>query len=325
MNKPRYVLGFVRNFLFSSINKEFLIFLFFLALSAIFWMITVLNETSETNIMVPVHIIGVPKNVVLTSDEVDTLQITVRDKGWVLLSYIYNEQMGIFASFKTYQQTASKGSISTNELQRLLLQRLLPSTRITSIKPDHFDFYFNYGQSKRVPVRWSGNVEPEHLYFISRVDYSPDSVNVFASEEKLRTIKEVYTQPLYYSGFRDSLVVNCGLHKITGVKIVPNRVRVKFFTDVLTEESVSGIPIHGINMPDGKVLRTFPAKATVSFVCGVSMYRNIRPSDFTVIVDYNEIAAHPSDKCKVYLKGIPHGISRAKLQDDMVDYLIEEE
>ena len=37
----------VRNFLFSSVNKEFLIFLFFLFLSSVFWLMMTLNETNE--------------------------------------------------------------------------------------------------------------------------------------------------------------------------------------------------------------------------------------------------------------------------------------
>jgi hypothetical protein len=106
---------------------------------------------------------------------------------------------------------------------------------------------------------------------------------------------------------------------------VPDRIKVIFHTDVLTEESMDDIPVVGINMPEGKVLRTFPAKVSVRFVTGVSQFRNLRPQDFTVVVDYNEIARNPSDKCKLYLKAVPQGITRATLETNLVDYLIEEQ
>ena len=67
----------------------------------------------------------------------------------------------------------------------------------------------------------------------------------------------------------------------------------------------------------------FPAKTSVSFVAGVSVYRNLKPEDFTIIVDYDEIRRNPSEKCRIYLKKVPPGISRAKLETTMVDYLIE--
>ena len=183
--------------------------------------------------------------------------------------------------------------------------------------------YYSYGSKKQVPVRWSGRVIPEELYFISRVSYEPDSVTIFASDDKLDSISMVYTEQLNYVNFRDTLSVDCNLAKLRGVKAVPDHIRVKFFTDVLTEERISGIPIVGINMPEGKVLRTFPAKTSVSFVAGVSVYRNLKPEDFTIIVDYDEIRRNPSEKCRIYLKKVPSGISRAKLETSMVDYLIE--
>ena len=176
-----------------------------------------------------------------------------------------------------------------------------------------------------MPVRWSGRVIPEELYFISRVDYLPDSVTVYASDEKLDSINMIYTETLNYANFRDTLTISCNLAKIKGVKIVPEKVKINFYTDVLTEENIEGVPIQGINLPDGKALRTFPAKVTVSFVTGVNVFRNLTPDDFTVVADYNEIKRHPSEKCRITLKNVPQGISRARLDVTLVDYLIENE
>ncbi len=326
MNRLKGILHLVRNFLFNSVNKEFLIFLFFLALSGIFWLIMTMNQTYEKELKIPVHIVNMPKNVVLTSDETDTIKATVRDKGWMLLMYMYgNALYPVSVNFNTYSKNNGYGAVSASELQRMLYMQMSASSKITGIKPDKVEFFYNYGSSKRVPIRWRGNVVPEELYFISHVDYLPDSINVYASKEKLDSITYINTEYLNLSNLRDSLAVNCRLQKIRGVKLVPERIKVIFYTDVLTEESMNDIPIVGINMPEGKVLRTFPAKVSVRFVTGVSQFRNLRPQDFTVVVDYNEIARNPSDKCKLYLKAVPQGITRATLETDLVDYLIEEQ
>jgi hypothetical protein len=94
---------------------------------------------------------------------------------------------------------------------------------------------------------------------------------------------------------------------------------------VLTEERIDGIPVQGINMPEGLILRTFPAKVSVSFVTGVSTFRHLKREDFTVIADYNDIKRHPSEKCRIYLKEVPGGISRTRLETTTVDYLVESE
>lgn len=315
---------YIRNFLFSKINKELLIFLFFLALSGVFWLSLTLNDIYEQEFSIPVTIADVPKNAVLTSDEVDTVKMTIRDKGIVLVAYHYGDYLNnIHIHFRSYMRNNGTGSISAQDLQKLVYQRLLSSSKIVGVKPEKLDFYYSFGTKKQVPVRWRGRIIPEELYFISRTEYSPDSVTVYASDEKLDSINVAYTEPLNYTNFRDTLIVNCQLNKLKGIKMVPDHIQVSFFTDVLTEERIEGIPIKGVNMPEGKVLRTFPAKVTVSFVTGVSVYRDLCPEDFLVVADYQEIKQNPSEKCRIYLKNVPAGISRAKLETDLVDYLIE--
>ena len=316
----------VSDFVFSNTNRDFLVFLFFLGLSGIFWLSLTLNETYEREFAIPVSVVDIPKNAVLTSEEVDTIKMTIRDKGIVLVAYQYGDYLNrLRIPFKNYTRNNGSGSVPASELQKLVYQNLVSSSKITACKPDKLEFFYNYGTHKKVPVRWSGRVIPEELYFISRVDYSPDSVTVYASDEKLDSINIIYTETLNYANFRDTLSITCQLAKLKGVKVVPDRVKINFYTDVLTEENIEGVPIQGINLPEGKVLRTFPAKVTVSFVTGVSVFRNLRPEDFTIVADYNEIKRHPSEKCRITLKNVPPGISRARLDVTLVDYLIENE
>ena len=316
----------ISDFVFSNTNRDFLVFLFFLGLSGIFWLSLTLNDTYEREFSIPVSVVDIPKNAVLTSDEVDTVKMTIRDKGIILVAYQYGDYLKrLRIPFKNYTRNNGSGSVPSSELQKLVYQQLVSSSKITACKPDKLEFFYNYGTHKKVPVRWSGRVIPEELYFISRVDYSPDSVTVYASDEKLDSINIIYTETLNYANFRDTLTITCQLAKLKGVKVVPDKVKINFFTDVLTEENIEGVPIQGINLPEGKVLRTFPAKVTVSFVTGVSVFRNLRPEDFTIVADYNEIKRHPSEKCRITLKNVPPGISRARLDVTLVDYLIENE
>lgn len=316
----------IRKFLFSQMSKEVLIFLFFLLLAGGFWLNLALNETYEKEFSIPVSVVGAPKNVVLTSSETDTVKVTIRDKGFTLLTYMYGDILKkINLNFRSYSKNNGTGSISAQDLQKMVYQQLASGSRITSVKPEKLEFFYNYGAKKQVPVRWSGRVIPEELYFISRVEYSPDSITIYAPEEKLDSINMVYTEQLNYANFRDTLVATCELNKIKGVKMVPDRVKVTFFTDVLTEEKIEGIPVQGVNMPEGMILRTFPAKVSVSFVTGVSTFRNLKREDFTVIADYNEIKRSTSEKCRIYLKEVPAGISRVRLETTSVDYLVEKE
>lgn len=326
MTKLGVVRRFVKRYLFSKTNKDVMTFVFFLVLSGIFWLFITLNQTYEKEFAIPITITNVPKNAVLTSDETDTVRMTIRDKGIMLAIYQFGDALKrVTVNFMTYSHSNGSGVITAQELQKAVYQKLGNGSKIISTKPEKLEFYYNYGAKKMVPVRWSGRVIPEEMYFISRVEYSPDSVTIYAAEDKLDSINTVYTEQLNYANFRDTLVADCEFAKIKGVKVVPDHVKVTFFTDLLTEESIDGIPIQCFNMPAGKILRTFPAKVSVKFVTGASVYRNLRPSDFTVVANYEELRKHPTEKCHIYLKDVPRGISRARLDITLVDYLIESE
>lgn len=317
---------YIRDFLFSIVNKEFLIFLFFLLLSGSFWLVMTLNESAEEEIEVPVYLTNVPKNAVMTTEMADTIRVTVRDKGFMLLSYLYGEGIRpVSVNFSTYaNRSTGHGVVPMAEIQRQLSKSLASSSRIVSIKPDKMEFYFNYGLSKRVPVRLSGSVVPGKSFYLARTRFSPDIVTIYANKRILDSIKSVPTSYLRIANFEDTISQEVNLKPITGVKIVPSSVKITFYPDVLTEESME-VPILPIHVPEGKTLRTFPSRVRVKFIVGASLFRSIKAEQFSVVADYNELVEHPSDKCNVHLRAYPHGISKMELEINKVDYLIEQQ
>lgn len=316
----------ISNFLFSSANRELLIFFAFLLLSGIIWLVMTLNETYTREIEISVRITNVPKNVIITSGEQDSIRITISDKGFNLLSTIYTiNRQSIEVDFERHAESHGTGRLSSNDLRRLIESQLPASTKLESIKPEKIIFFYNYGECKKVPIVLQGNVTPQQMYFISKTTLSPDSVTIYASRQKLDSIKWVATEEINRNDVRDTLVVNTNLQHIDGVKMVPNHITSRFFTDVLTEESIDNIPVVGINMPQGKVLRTFPAKVTIHFVTGMKNYRRLTTQDFLVVADYQQFSKDPSGKCTITLQQKPEGVTRAKLETTQVDYLIEEQ
>lgn len=320
------IINMVRNFLFSSANREFLTFFFFLVLSTIFWLMTALNETYEREIGVPAYLVNIPKNVVVTSDMEDTVRVTVRDKGFALLAYTYGE--GIRPINVNFQSAITRqsgyGVVSSQELMKMINQRFSGSSKIVQVKPDRLDFHYNYGLSRQVSVKMSGHVVPGKSFYLARTRFWPEKVTVYGSKQALDSLRFVKTVPINITNFNDTVLRTVALETIKGVKIVPNTVRIGLYPDILTEENIE-VPITAINMPESKVLRTFPQRVTVNFIVGASMFRSISPEQFAVVVDYNEIIDHPSDKCSIHLRETPQGVRNARLKMTQVDYLIEEQ
>ena len=314
----------IRRFLFGWANREFLIFLFFLAVAGVFWLFMTLNESFEQEIKIPVKYVNVPGNVVITSGENDTLRFTVRDKGASLITYLYSRNLqSIDIDFKRYARSDGRGSVSSSDLLRLVNAMLPTSAKAIGVKPETLSFYYNNGEKKTVPIEIRGTVEPDMLYYIADTVFSSKEVTVYASLEKLDSITKVYTETIHEKGFRDSLVVTAHLQKMDGVKMVPDKITMRFYTDVMTECSIDGIEVIGINMPKGMELRTFPARLSVSFITGMRNYQAIKPTDFLIVADYDEFSSDTTGHCNVYLRKQPNGIQRVALEKDQVEYLIE--
>lgn len=313
-----------KNFFFSSLNKEFLIFVFFLFLSGAFWLLMTLNETYEHEIRLPLRLVNVPKNTVILGDQEDTLRIVVRDKGYFICGYLYGDMLrSVDVNFQSYKKKDNKMVFTQQELQKLAMQRLYVSSRIVSAKLEKDGFYFNQGQHKRVPLKFVGSLKAAKNNYISRVEVSPKVIDVYGSKALLDSIKQAFTESVRFYNINDTLTRVVSLKKIRGVKFVPDVVRMTVYPDVLTEGSFE-VPIRAQNMPEGKKLRTFPPRVLVSFVVGVSVLRSVKAEDFHVAADYNEITKQPAEKCVLHLVSAPQAVRNPRLQFDKVDYIVEE-
>ena len=322
MRSVRNILKAVRNFLFSGLNKEFLIFLFFLALSGAFWLLMTLNETMEREFKIPMRLTGVPGNAVITGELPDTVRVTVRDKGFTLVTYDFRPLVFRFSNYA--DEDEGKGVIPLTDVQKQVLSQMYGSSKLLQVKPGTFDFYFTYGTSKKVPVVFRGKITTNKSYYLAHTEFYPSMVTVYANKQQLDKLQTVEIEPFNYRNLQDTIRQAVKIRKIRGVKIVPPTVRLSVYPDVLTEEAIE-VPITAINMPPGMVLRTFPSKVTVRFTIGASLFRTIKPNLFKVVVDYEELAANPSDKCTLQLRSVPRSVSKASLEIDRVDYLLEQQ
>ena len=322
MYSVRNILKAVRNFLFSGLNKEFLIFLFFLALSGVFWLMMTLNETMEREFKIPVRLTGVPRNAVMTGELVDTVRVTIKDKGFTLVTYDFRPLTFRFSSYA--DEDTGEGVVPVADVQKQVLSQMYGSSKLLQLKPGKFDFYFTDGSSKKVPVVFRGKITTHKSYYLAHTEFNPSMVTVYANKQQLDQLQAVEIEPFNYRNLQDTIRQMVKIKKIRGIKIVPPMVRISVYPDVLTEESVE-VPVTAINMPPGMVLRTFPSKVTVRFTIGASLFRTIKPSLFKVVVDYEELAANPSDKCTLQLRSVPRSVSKASLEMDRVDYLLEQQ
>lgn len=305
-------------------NRQFLTFLFFLLLSFSFWFFQSGNETVEREFTFPVRLVGVPDNVVLTTEPPASVRVVLRDKAFTLMSYRYLRSATPIV-IRWDELTAVNGRIhlSTLDLLKPVIAARSGSTKIVSARPESIDIYYNYGQSKVFPVLLQGKLLADSTYALISVDIEPRTVKVYASRAVLDTMTAVYTAPLNRTGLTDTTTLRCRFLNVPGVKYVPSSARLTVIADRMIEKTVQ-VPVQGVNFPASKTLRTFPPKVDVTFQVGMSQYKNVTAESFVLVVNYADLLSDTDNQVPLSLKSLPYGVRRARIHPSEVEYVVED-
>lgn len=306
------------------LSKDFFVFLFFLVMSAIFWVLTTLNETYESDVEVRLELADIPANTVITEPLPDTIRVMVRDKGYYLVKYLYFDNMRVVRlPFHLYASQLGKGVVAPSDLQKLLRTRFGETCTVLAVKADHLDFYYSHGSQKKVPLIYSGTATAKTNFYVMNIKVDPDSVIVMASNSALDTINAVYTEPKDIEDVDNSVTKLVPIARIWGAKTNLTQARVRVVVDRLTEKLIN-VPVTAINLPSQLLLKTFPGRVDVKVSVGASMANRLRPEQFTVSVNAEDLAERSSkDKLRLSITSKPDYVLKAWLTTTAVDYVIE--
>lgn len=306
-----------------KVNRELLVFFVFLCVAIIFWFLQTFKEGMNIGIDYNVSIYNVPKNVIFTSPIPETIKVNVSGRGFAILEYLSkrrNKTLRIDFS----ELSSAKGyiSISSAVWRNLLAKEFNESVRFVSTTPSSVDIYYSTGKKKRVPVIFDGQIRTGQQHLLCGVELTPDSVDVYASVNHYDSITAAYTERGIFSGLEDTLRTRLALKTINGVKYVPDSVDANICVDLFTEKTLS-LPIYCENIPQNKILRTFPLSANVTFHVSATMFDLISENDFALVVDYNSI--RPGDeKCRLLMRSKPEGVTNLRIYPETVEYIIEQ-
>ena len=302
-----------------------MVFLFFLLVSAGFWLLQTLNDSYETEYHLPLRLAHVPQGTVITTDLPPTVQVNVHDKGTTLLAYYFQLRRDtLFMDFAQYDQGETYGHVvfSHSDVLKQLTSIFEASSRIVSFRPDTLEYYFTRGVRKRVPVEFQGLIEASPYYFLSEVRCEPDSVDVWADSRLLDSLKSMPTVNTVWTDLSTSLEQEVPLVGRRGMKLEPASVKLSAVVDLYVEKQVQ-VPIIGTNFPAGYVLRTFPPTATLSFRVGSKLYKDITAENFVLTATFEELMQLPDSILHLQLRSVPEGVSQVSISPADVQFMIE--
>ena len=302
-------------------TRMILLYLFFVIISAVFWSFLTFNRDVQLDIEVPVEM-SMPNNVHMLSKVPDTLTVTVKDRGYRVLTYLFQKTPTLTLKFTDYSDGNSVFKIDQSHLKKAISAILNKQTNIISVLPESINIKFTDLPGKKVPVKTDIIVEPRDDYALyGALIQSRDSVLVFSDAKTLSEINEVYTYHVEELDLTDTLRRKVTIAPINGAVIEPRAIDIIVPIEKLSTQSRI-VKIAVRNAPQGVKMLLFPSDVEVTYRAPVSRIKD--DAGITAVVDYNTVDfSSPSNKVKVTIGEVPAAYQDVKLSHDSVEYIIE--
>lgn len=175
--------------------KEALIFFCFILLAFGFWLLQSLQQEYEIDIRIPVKYKNVPPDISFTETPPEAITVKVKDKGSVLLNYSFGRSFApIEANMKTQSEKSGKLIINRKDIENEIKKHLIATTSLLSFEPQHIDAVYSKRIKKEIPAVFEGVVQTNAGFKVSGdISITPRSINVYASDVVLDTLKEIKT------------------------------------------------------------------------------------------------------------------------------------
>lgn len=320
------MLNKLRSKLLESIrNKKLNVFGFFLMLSFLFLIISKLSGKYTETVALNVSFENVPENKVLLQKEKQKINVVLSANGFNLVPLIFFKQpvkidydSDLYYNNEHYSWVANK---SAHKIKSLVGSRV----EMLSITPDTLNFRFETLETKKVPIKLQANISYLIGYdVLDKVEIKPDSVTVIGAENIVSTIEEISTEPLSLkdvnASFSQSIALK--LPKVDGnIKLSSQKVTVTSEVVKFTEGAVE-VPVTLVNTPKNLTINYFPKVVTVLYYVPLNRFNEIKPSDFKVVCNYEEIAQTDKKAMTPKLTSVPEAAKSTRIKQNKVEFIV---
>ena len=242
MNKPERERGK------ENLNREVLIFVFFLFLSSMFWYLNELGKDVDTSIQYPVRYINPPKGRVITGNLPDRLTMQLQGPGYSVLKLkLSGSRAPVVVDFSkmTLRKMPGRQSsyyIVSSSLIEPFSKQLHAEFTISAIKPDTVFYGFDKLVKKRKPVIPDIKVEVPKAYKAIIVP-DPDSVTVAGPKHLVDSIPGIKTKKRFFPSVSETFKASVQLMPPDNIQLERSRVDIEV-TLVRTFQGKSGEDTH---------------------------------------------------------------------------------
>ncbi len=257
-----------------------------LILALSLWLFVVGEETAEIGITVPLEIINVPEDLVITNDVIDDLNVRVSGPR-SLIRRLSNE---------TRSKIIDLGGVEPGEITFEILPEDLSlpgGIKVTRLSPSTITLEVERIERKRLnilPVLQGG---PQSGFEVVSVKFTPDAVVVSGPPSALTNMDAIWTKPINVEKKTESFTQTVALDLPGNLLNLDMKDKESLKVEVVIDQKVvtksfDGIPIKAVNTT--KALQITPQKVRVRLMGPVNSLENLdQGKDLEATVDLADL------------------------------------
>ena len=299
---------------------RFRFFLFFVLLSFTFWISTKLSNTYTLDQSFSINWIDVPEGIILHSNN-KQIKASITASGIDILIYrLINKSLNI--SLERGKFDSKIGDVSIENQQFSIQNQFFGNTKLNFITPKSLDFDFSILDDKVVAVLPNVQINLRAGYLSDTpIKILPDSILVRGPKSILDTLGSIKTKYIKVEDVYENLTKKISLQLIPEIQLSESSANIKLSVSRYSEKEFT-LVIGLINTPKGIKVKLFPPKAKIKATLPLSVLRNVKASDFNLVVDYNDIEKKDSEKLQLKMIEQPPSIKKIIFDPQRVNYLI---
>lgn len=302
----------------SGKTKDFLVFLVFVAIAAVFWFILALNDDMQDTYEVNVDIQNIPDSVTFITVAPHKLHVVVRDRG---LNIVKHKVSGVPTLNLNFEEFADGNNfrVSHTVLQASLRRIFGSSASMSSVTPDSLSAVYTTYPGQILPLDLVYDVSVASGMILGTPKISNSTVKVF-STSKSDTLRKLFTEKVVLRTIDHNVTIEVPVEKLPGKRVIPDMVSVTFPVEQLVKKE-SEVLVEADNIPLGHDILFFPSRVKVVYFVPISKYTESN-IPLKVEASFNEAFNTSSDKVGIKVVSKSPYIRNVELLQDSVEYTL---
>jgi hypothetical protein len=308
-------------------DKRIVVFTICLLIATVLWFLNALSKDYSTEIAYPVKFINPPRNQFVSGEIPSKLELKVEAHGFILLRHKLSlsfSPLVLNISDITKDLTSVSGTytIQTSMLINRISNQMSKEITIEGIQPDYILIKLDSMATKSVLVSPSVQLDFKPQFKLKdKIGVNPEKVTIKGPAALLDTLNVLYTELRVFEKLEADIERVVSIEHPANTEITPGKITLKIPVEKSTEKELK-IPVLIKNKPDGLTIKFFPSEIKVTFLVGLSEFGKITSSQFTAVIDYNDINSETTN-IKVNIENKPANIELIRISPETVEFLIE--